>query len=93
MKNKKLNIIRHKIDKIDHMVLNLIVKRTKLVNNVIKIKKLKKQIVDKNRINNILKNIKKHSIKKNIDPKITKRIWSSIIKSYIEYEKKNFNKK
>ena len=93
MKNKKLDIIRNKIDKLDQLLLNLIKKRTNLVNRVIKVKKSKKDIFDRKRINVVLKNIKKNSIKKNIDPKITKNIWSSMIKSYIEYERKNFNKK
>ena len=41
----------------------------------------------------ILKNIKKKSIIKKIDPKITKKIWSSMIRAYIDYEFRNFNKK
>jgi chorismate mutase len=93
MKNKKLDIIRVKIDKLDYKLLNLIKKRTNLVNKVIKVKKLKKHIVDNSRIKTVLKNVKKNSIKKKIDPKITQRIWSTMIKSYIEYEKRNFNKK
>ena len=44
MNNKKLNKVRNLIDKLDIQLLNLIKKRTKLVNHVIKIKKYKKQI-------------------------------------------------
>ena len=36
---------------------------------------------------------KKNSIKKRIDPKITQKIWSSMISSYIDYERRNFKKK
>ena len=93
MNNKKLNIVRKKIDNLDYRLLNIIKKRTDLVKNVIKLKKYKKQIVDKKRIKEVLKNIKKLSIKKKIDPRITQRIWLSMIKSYIEYEKRNFRKK
>ena len=39
----------------------------------------KKDIVDKKRMNIIFKNIKNKSIKNNIDPKITIKIWKSII--------------
>ena len=74
-------------------MLNIIKKRTNLVNQVIKTKKSKKEIVDKRRIKKILKNIKKLSKKKNIDTRITQRIWMSMINSYIEYERKNFKKK
>ena len=93
MNKKKLNIVRKKIDNLDYRLLNIIKKRTDLVKNVIKLKKYKKQIVDKKRIKEVLKNIKKLSIKKKIDPRITQRIWLSMIKSYIEYEKRNFRKK
>ena len=63
MKNKKLKIERNKIDIIDKKIFILIKKRTKVVENVLKLKKLKSQIVDHKRINEILRNIKKKSIK------------------------------
>jgi chorismate mutase len=73
--------------------LNLIRKRTNLVKAVIKLKKFKNQIVDRKRINEILRNIKKKSIKNKIDPKITKRVWRSMIYSYIDFERRYFKKK
>ena len=90
---KKLTIIRVKLDKLDNQLLSLIKTRTSLVNNVIKLKQHKKEIVDKKRINIILKKIKQKSIKLNIDPQITYRIWKNMIWSYINYERKNFKKK
>ena len=90
---KKLNLIRRKLDQIDNQLLSLLKKRTLLVNNVIKLKEYKKEIVDKRRINSILKTIKAKSIKMNIDTKITNRIWKNMIWSYINYERKNFKKK
>ena len=90
---KKLDQIRKKLDKLDNQLLSLIKIRTGLVNNVIKLKQHKKEIVDKKRIRNILSKIKQKSIKLNIDPKITYRIWKNMIWSYINYEKKYFKKK
>ena len=90
---KKLNLIRIKLDKLDNKLLSLIKYRTNLVKEVLKLKVLKKEIVDKKRINFILKKIKLRSIKLNIDPKITHRIWKNMIWSYIDYEKRNFKKK
>ena len=93
-KNKKrLNIIRSKLDKLDNKLLSLIKYRTNLVNEVLKLKEFKKEIVDKKRINIIIKKIYNKSNKLNIDPKITKRIWKNMIWSYIDYEKRNFKKK
>ena len=90
---KKLEIIRLKLDKLDNKLLSLIKFRSKLVNEVLKLKKYKKEIVDKKRIKIILKKIKIKSRKLNIDPKITNRIWKNMIWSYIDYERRNFKKK
>ena len=90
---KKLALIRIKLDKIDNELLNLIKKRSNLVNEVLKVKIHKKEIIDQKRIDFILKKIKKKSIQMNIDPKITNRIWKSMIWSFIDYEKRNFKKK
>ena len=93
IRKKKLDVIRKKLDKLDNSLLSIIKKRTLLVNEVVKLKKFKKEIVDKKRIRVILKKIRKKSIQKKIDPDITNRIWKNMIWSYINYERKNFNKK
>ena len=90
MVNKNIIKIRKKLDKLDNAFLKLIKKRTNLVDQVLKNKKFKKDIIDKKRISVILKNIDKKSKNKNIDPKITKKIWSSMINAYIDYEFRNF---
>ncbi len=90
---KKLNILRGKLDKLDNKLINIIKVRTNLVNEVVKLKEFKKEIVDKKRISIILNKIKKKSLSKNIDPKITNRIWKNMIWSYINYERKVFKKK
>lgn len=92
MKNKKLIPIRKKLDKIDNNLLLLFKKRTLLVDQVLKTKKYKNEIVDKKRIELILKNIREKSLKLKIDTIVTKRIWTSIIRAYINYEYRNFNK-
>ena len=93
MVNKNILKIRKKLDKLDNKLLNIIKKRTHLVNLVIKNKKFKKDIVDKKRISIILKNISKKSKKMKIDTKLTQKIWKSMIKAYIEYEFRNFKRK
>ena len=90
MTSNKLKLARNKIDKIDRSIFNLIKKRTRVVKYMLSLKKYKKEIVDSKRMNIILKNIKKKSIKSNIDPKITKKIWKSILSSYIDFQKRNF---
>ena len=93
MVNKNILKIRKKLDQLDNYFLNLVKRRTLLVDKVLKNKKYKKDIIDKKRIKIILKNINKKSRYKNIDPKITESIWKSMIKAYIDYEFRNFKKK
>ena len=84
---------RKKIDKIDQSIFKLIKKRTIIVKKMLTLKKYKKEIVDHKRINQILNMIKKKSIKNKIDPRITKRIWKSMIWSYVDYQRRNFKRK
>ena len=90
---KKLLILRKKLDYVDDKLLNLLKIRANYVKNVLLLKEFKKEIIDRKRINMILKNIKKKSIKNKIDPKKTNRIWKNMFWAYIDYKKKNFKKK
>ena len=93
MNKKKLQAARSKIDQLDKKILHLVKKRTTIVKLMLSLKEHKKQIVDHKRIREMLKNIKKISVKNKIDPKITKRIWKSIIWSYVDFQRRNFRKK
>ena len=93
LNKKQLNILRQKLDELDGQLLLIIKKRSFLVNEVLKLKVYKKEIIDQKRINFILKKIKKKSSKLKIDPKITSRIWKNMIWAFIDYENRNFKKK
>ena len=93
MNKKKLKIARKKVDQLDKKIFNLIKKRTKIVRYMLSLKQFKNQIVDQKRINVILNNIRKKSMQHGIDPRITSRIWKTMIWSFINYQKRNFKKK
>jgi len=93
MNVKQLNKARKKIDKLDNQIFTLIKYRTQIVKHMLSLKKFKNQIVDHKRIKIILKKMKNKSIKNGVDPKITTRIWKSMIWSYVDYQKRNFKKK
>ena len=93
MNKDKLKISRNKVDHLDQKILNLIKKRTQIVKYMLSLKKSKKEIVDHNRIKGILKKIKRKSIENDIDPKITTKIWKSMIWSYVDFQRRNFKKK
>ena len=93
MVNKEIIKIRKDLDKLDDKFLIILKKRTRLVDLVLNNKKYKKEIIDKKRISIIIKNIYKKSIKMKVDPKISKRVWMSMIRGFIDYEFRNFKKK
>ena len=57
LKRKKLNKIRLKLDKLDNSLIKLIKQRTNLVNQVLKLKDKRKEIIDNKRIKKILSKI------------------------------------
>ena len=93
MNKKKLKIARKKIDQLDKKIFNLIKRRTKIVRYMLSLKQFKNQIVDQKRISVILKNIRKKSVQHGVDPKVTSRIWKTMIWSFIDYQRRNFKKK
>ena len=93
MNKKKLIIARKKVDQLDKKIFNLIKKRTKIVKYMLSLKQFKNQIVDQKRINVILKNIRKKSVQHGVDPKVTSRIWKTMIWSFVNYQRRNFKKK
>ena len=93
MRKNNLTKIRKKLDKLDEKLLDIIKKRILLVNEVLKNKQFKNQIIDRKRIREIHKTIRKKSIRKKIDTSLTKKIWKSMIQGFINYEYKNFKKK
>jgi len=93
LNKKKLIKARAKIDLLDSKIFILIKKRTTVVKQMLNLKQNRAEIIDKKRINQILKKIRIKSIKNKIDPRISARIWKSMIWSYIDYQKRNFRKK
>ena len=95
MKNnsREMKLIRKKIDQIDDKLLPLMVKRSKLVEKALSLKKKQTEIVDKKRIDEISKKIVKKSIELGGNSKLLKSIWLSIIQKFIDYENQEFKKK
>ena len=95
MKNnsREMKLIRKKIDQVDDKLLPLMVRRSKLVEKALSLKKKRTEIVDKKRINEISKKIVKKSSELGGNSKLLKTIWLSIIQNFIDYENQEFKKK
>ena len=92
-KTKKMKDVRSLIDQIDDKILPLVVKRSVLVNKALELKSKKNEIIDRKRINQILKKVESKSKKMNANPKLIKSIWMDMIQNFIDYEKEEFKKK
>ena len=88
----KMRDIRKRIDLIDSKILPLMVKRSFLVNEALELKSKKSDIVDLKRINQIKKKVSSHAKRLGGNPKLISDIWASIIKNFINFERKNFKK-
>ncbi|CAO6131314.1 MAG: hypothetical protein RJA85_441 [Pseudomonadota bacterium] len=87
MSQRNIQKIRSSIDIIDKKIIRLLGLRKKQVLKIAKYKN-KKTIVDKKRINQIMKTIKTESKRNKIDYVLVKNFWNKLIQYSIKLEKK-----
>ena len=87
MSQKKIIKIRYTIDTIDKQIIRLLGLRKKQVLKIAKYKN-KRTIVDRKRINQIMKRIKSEAKKNKIDFNLVKNFWKQLIQYSIKLEKK-----
>lgn len=87
MSQKNILKIRSTIDTIDKQIIRLLGQRKKQVLKIAKYKN-KRTIVDKKRINQIMKRIKAEAKKNKIDFILVKNFWNKLIQYSIKLEKK-----
>jgi isochorismate pyruvate lyase len=87
MSQRHIQKIRSSIDTIDKKIINLLGLRKKQVLKIAKYKN-KKTIVDKKRINQIMKRIKSEAKRNKIDYVLVKNFWNKLIQYSIKLERK-----
>jgi chorismate mutase len=87
MSQKNILKIRSTIDTIDKQIIKLLGLRKKQVLKIAKYKN-KSTIVDKKRINQIMKRIKAEAKKNKVDFILVKNFWNKLIQYSIKLEKK-----
>ena len=87
MSQKNIVKIRSTIDTIDKQIIKLLGLRKKQVLKIAKYKN-KRTIVDKKRINQIMKRIKAEAKKNKVDFMLVKNFWNKLIQYSIKLEKK-----
>ncbi|MCH2540795.1 MAG: chorismate mutase [Alphaproteobacteria bacterium] len=91
-KFKNLNEVRKSIDNIDTRLVKLIAEREFYARQAVKFKTNKKQIIDRKRINIVLKRINSLSKKYKVNSLTVERIWKLMIKNFIILENRLFRK-
>jgi isochorismate pyruvate lyase len=87
MSQRNIQRIRSSIDTIDKKIIELLGLRKKQVLKIAKYKN-KKTIVDKRRINQIMKRIKSEAKRNKIDYVLVKNFWNKLILYSIKLERK-----
>ena len=91
-KFKNLNEVRKSIDSVDERLVRLIAEREFYAKQAVKFKTNKKQIIDRKRINIVLKRINSLSKKYKVNSLTVERIWKLMIKNFIILENRLFRK-
>ncbi len=86
----KIKEIRSKIDQIDSEIIELLSKRSSLVSNAGKSKKSHSAVRDPERVEAVIKNVKKNAVQSGLDPVIAEKIYRKIIDCFIRKEMKEF---
>lgn len=86
-KSKNIKKVRKNIDTIDLKILKLLSLRRKQVIKITKFKK-RSEIVDKKRINLMLKNLVQKGKKLKVESFIVVNLWKAMINSFIKLERR-----
>ncbi len=90
---KSMKEVRSEIDQIDKGLVSLLAKRQKCIENAALIKKERNLIIDKDRIEEVISNIKKLSSSSGLSEAISEPLWRKLIELSIEHEFKEFERK
>tara|TARA_B100000029_G_C17439881_1_gene911053 strand:+ start:279 stop:566 length:288 start_codon:yes stop_codon:yes gene_type:complete len=81
-----LEKLREEIDKLDKEILSLIAQRQKCVEKVALVKNNKDLVVDKKRIEEVIRRVKRLAKEKGLSEKIAESLWRKLIELSIDHE-------
>ena len=84
--------VRAKIDELDRQIVALIAQRTGYVGQAARLKKQKAQIVDLERIEDIIRKVRLLAGEALISPDLIEKIYRQMIESFINYEEQEWEK-
>ena len=90
---KTMKELRREIDQLDKELISILAKRQKCIENAALIKKERNLIIDKDRIEEVISNIKKLSSSSGLSETISEPLWRKLIELSIEHEFEEFERK
>ena len=85
--------VRSEIDRLDRLIVDYLVERSSYVARASEIKRLKSEIVDKPRIEDVIAKVRAHSLSMGADPELLEAIYRSMIAAFIAFEERSFELK
>ena len=85
--------VRNEIDRLDRLIVDYLVERSSYVARASEIKRLKSEIVDKPRIEDVIAKVRAHSLSMGADPELLEAIYRSMIAAFIAFEERSFELK
>jgi len=85
--------IRIEIDRLDRLIVDYLVERSGYVARASEIKRLKSEIVDKPRIEDVIAKVRAHTLSMGGDAELLEAIYRAMIAAYIAFEERSFDLK
>lgn len=85
--------VRNEIDRLDRLIVDYLVERSGYVARASEIKRLKSEIVDKPRIEDVIAKVRGHAVNMGADPELLEAIYRSMIAAFIAFEERSFELK
>ena len=87
-----LSDVRQNIDRLDRMIMPLLAERATYVEQAAGFKPHKNQVVDNDRIEDVIRKVRHIAIENGMEPSLAEHIYRSMIDAYIIYESQVWKK-
>lgn len=84
--------VRHEVDRIDRLLVELLVERQSFMDAAARIKGTRNAVLDRPRIEDVVAKIKAESERQGLSPAIAEPVWRTLIDRCIAYEFESFDR-
>ena len=84
--------VRHEVDRIDRLLVALLVERQSFMDAAARIKGTRKAVLDRPRIEDVIQKVKAEADRQGLSPAIAEPVWRTLIDRCIAYEFESFDR-